>query len=61
VVAVADHTKWGTVGLSTFAALAEVDTLVTDVGLPLEIRSAVSEQVREVIIAGDVAVESQPE
>jgi DeoR/GlpR family transcriptional regulator of sugar metabolism len=52
VVAVADHTKWGTVGLSTFASLSEVDTLVTDVGLPLEIRSAVSEQVREVIIAG---------
>ena len=54
VVAVADHTKWGTVGLSTFASLNEVDTLVTDVGLPLEIRSAVSEQVREVIIAGTV-------
>ena len=52
VVAVADHTKWGTVGLSTFASLDEVDTLVTDVGLPLEIRSAVSEQVREVIVAG---------
>ncbi|TDU02898.1 DeoR family transcriptional regulator [Streptomyces sp. 846.5] len=62
VVAVADHTKWGTVGLSTFASLAEVDTLVTDVGLPLEIRSAVSEQVREVIIAGgDLAADHQPE
>jgi len=55
VVAVADHTKWGTVGLSTFASLSEVDTLVTDVGLPVEIRSAVSEQVREVIIAGSTA------
>jgi DeoR/GlpR family transcriptional regulator of sugar metabolism len=52
VVAVADHTKWGTVGLSTFASLSEVDTLVTDVGLPAEIRSAVAEQVRQVIIAG---------
>jgi DeoR/GlpR family transcriptional regulator of sugar metabolism len=52
VVAVADHTKWGTIGLSTFAALNEVDTLVTDVGLPAEIRSAVGEQVREVVIAG---------
>jgi DeoR/GlpR family transcriptional regulator of sugar metabolism len=52
VVAVADHTKWGTIGLSTFASLSEVDTLVTDVGLPAEIRSAVGEQVREVVIAG---------
>jgi len=51
VVAVADHTKWGTVGLSTFASLSEVDTLVTDAGLPVEIRAAVSEQVRSVIIA----------
>jgi DeoR/GlpR family transcriptional regulator of sugar metabolism len=51
VVAVADHTKWGTVGLSTFASLAEIDTLVTDSGLPVEIRSAVAEQVREVVIA----------
>jgi len=51
VVAVADHTKWGTVGLSTFAALSEVDTLVTDVGLPVEIRAAVAEQVRSVVVA----------
>ncbi|WP_370071924.1 DeoR/GlpR family DNA-binding transcription regulator [Streptacidiphilus sp. MAP5-3] len=52
VVAVADHTKWGTVGLSTFATLAEVDTLVTDAGLPPEIRGVVAEQVREVVVAG---------
>jgi DeoR/GlpR family transcriptional regulator of sugar metabolism len=52
VVAVADHTKWGTIGLSTFASLSEVDTLVTDVGLPVEIRAAVAEQVRSVVIAG---------
>lgn len=36
VVVVADHTKWGTVGLSSFAALEQVDTLVTDAGLPAE-------------------------
>ena len=33
VVVVADHTKWGTVGLSSFATLEQVDTLVTDAGL----------------------------
>jgi DeoR/GlpR family transcriptional regulator of sugar metabolism len=52
VVAVADHTKWGTVGLSTFATLDQVDTLVTDAGLPAEIRAAAAEQVRELVIAG---------
>jgi DeoR/GlpR family transcriptional regulator of sugar metabolism len=51
VVAVADHTKWGTVGLSTFAALSEVDTLVTDAGLATEIRTAVAEQIRSLVIA----------
>jgi DeoR/GlpR family transcriptional regulator of sugar metabolism len=34
VVVVADHTKWGTVGLSSFASLNEVDVWVTDAGLP---------------------------
>ncbi|MBB4927281.1 DeoR/GlpR family DNA-binding transcription regulator [Kitasatospora kifunensis] len=51
VVAVADHTKWGTVGLSSFAKLSEVDTLVTEAALPEEIRAAVAEQVREIVIA----------
>ncbi|MCX3062246.1 DeoR/GlpR family DNA-binding transcription regulator [Streptomyces beihaiensis] len=52
VVVVADHTKWGTVGLSSFASLDEVDTLVTDAGLPVEARAEVSEQVR-LIVAGE--------
>ena len=30
LVVVADHTKWGIVGLSTIAALGEADVLVTD-------------------------------
>jgi DeoR/GlpR family transcriptional regulator of sugar metabolism len=36
VTVVADHTKWGTAGLSSFADLSEVDTLVTDDGLAPE-------------------------
>jgi DeoR/GlpR family transcriptional regulator of sugar metabolism len=52
VVAVADHTKWGTVGLSTFAQLSEVDTLVTDAGLPQSARAELSEHVRSVLVAG---------
>jgi DeoR/GlpR family transcriptional regulator of sugar metabolism len=52
VVVVADHTKWGTVGLSSFAALDQVDTLVTDGGLSAEARSEVSEYMR-LVVAGE--------
>ncbi|MER7200896.1 DeoR family transcriptional regulator [Streptomyces sp. CB01635] len=52
VVVVADHTKWGTVGLSSFASLDQVDTLVTDAGLPADARAEISEELR-LIIAGE--------
>lgn len=51
VVVVADHTKWGTVGLSSFAALAEVDTLITDQGLPAGDRTEIEEHVAELVVA----------
>jgi DeoR/GlpR family transcriptional regulator of sugar metabolism len=53
VVVVADHTKWGTVGLSSFAALEEVDTLVTDTGLPTDARREISEHLRRLVVAGE--------
>jgi DeoR/GlpR family transcriptional regulator of sugar metabolism len=53
VVVVADHTKWGTVGLSSFAALDQVDTLVTDAGLPADARAEVSEHLRHLMVAGE--------
>ncbi|GAA4841877.1 DeoR/GlpR family DNA-binding transcription regulator [Kitasatospora terrestris] len=51
-VVVADHTKWGTVGLSTFADLTEVDTWVTDTGLPEDAATAARDRIREVLLAG---------
>ena len=51
VVVLADHTKWGLVGLSSFARLNEVDVLVTDDMLPPDARAQVSEQVGEVVFA----------
>jgi DeoR/GlpR family transcriptional regulator of sugar metabolism len=51
VTVVADHTKWGIVGLSSFAALDEVDTLVTDGQLHPEARGLLTEQVGELIVA----------
>ncbi len=52
VVVVADHTKWGTTGLSSFASLDEVDTLVTDAGLPPDDRREIAEHLAELVIAG---------
>ncbi|SDJ38650.1 DeoR/GlpR family DNA-binding transcription regulator [Streptomyces indicus] len=53
VVVVADHTKWGTVGLSSFAQLEQVDTWVTDAGLPGEVREEITERVRHLVVAGE--------
>ncbi|MET9684293.1 DeoR/GlpR family DNA-binding transcription regulator [Streptomyces coeruleorubidus] len=53
VVVVADHTKWGKVGLSSFASLERIDTLVTDAGLPEEARGVVVEHLRRLVVAGE--------
>lgn len=53
VVVVADHTKWGVVGLSSFAALDRIDTLVTDAALPADARAEVSEHLRRLVVAGE--------
>ncbi|MDX3384273.1 DeoR/GlpR family DNA-binding transcription regulator [Streptomyces niveiscabiei] len=52
VVVVADHTKWGVVGLSSFATLDQVDSLVTDAGLPAAARTEMAEHLR-VVVAGE--------
>ncbi|WP_037854607.1 DeoR/GlpR family DNA-binding transcription regulator [Streptomyces sp. NRRL S-340] len=52
VVVVADHTKWGVVGLSSFATLEQVDTLVTDAGLPAGARTEIPEHLR-LVVAGE--------
>ena len=51
VVVVADHSKWGVVGLSTIATLDQVDVLVTDAELDIVARRVVSEQVGQLIVA----------
>ncbi|ARF71113.1 DeoR/GlpR family DNA-binding transcription regulator [Kitasatospora albolonga] len=52
VVVVADHTKWGTVGLSSFAALDEVDTFVTDAGLDPAVREEIGGYLPGLVVAG---------
>jgi DeoR/GlpR family transcriptional regulator of sugar metabolism len=45
VCLLADSSKWGTVGLSTFAALSELDLFITDTGLPERARTAAADAV----------------
>ncbi|MFE2042122.1 DeoR/GlpR family DNA-binding transcription regulator [Streptomyces sp. NPDC059477] len=52
VVVVADHTKWGTVGLSSFATLEQIDTLVTDAGMGAAARTEIAEHMR-LVVAGE--------
>jgi DeoR/GlpR family transcriptional regulator of sugar metabolism len=54
LVVLADHTKWGTVGISTIAQLTEADVLICDDGLPDTARELLSARVRELALA-DVA------
>ncbi|MEV4611621.1 DeoR/GlpR family DNA-binding transcription regulator [Kitasatospora sp. NPDC049258] len=51
VAVVADHTKWGVVALSSFAALTEVDCFVTDDGLDDQAREVLADTVGELVIA----------
>ncbi|MFJ7206551.1 DeoR/GlpR family DNA-binding transcription regulator [Streptomyces sp. NPDC098789] len=52
VAVVADHSKWGVVGLSGFAALDRADWFVTDAGMPAPARAALTEHVGELLVAG---------
>ena len=51
LVVLADHTKWGTVGISTIAGLDEADVVVSDDGLSESARETLTEQVGELMIA----------
>lgn len=51
LVVLADHTKWGTVGISTIARLDRANVLVTDSGLDKEAREELAEHVGELVVA----------
>jgi DeoR/GlpR family transcriptional regulator of sugar metabolism len=56
----ADHTKWGTTGVSTIARLDRADVVISDPGLTPDAREALGSQAGHLIIAegrdGDAAV-----
>ncbi|WP_290049756.1 DeoR/GlpR family DNA-binding transcription regulator [Amycolatopsis solani] len=51
LVVLADHTKWGTVGISTIADLDEADVVVTDDGIPDDAKETLAERAGELMIA----------
>ena len=51
VCVLADHTKWGIRGLSSFARLRQADLLITDSGLPARARATLADAIGEVVIA----------
>ncbi|MFD0890028.1 DeoR family transcriptional regulator, partial [Streptosporangium algeriense] len=53
LVVPADHTKWGTVGISTIAELSEAHVLITDAGLGRQAREELAARVGELVVAGD--------
>lgn len=50
IIVVADHTKWGVVGLQTIAQLTEVDVLITDDGMAQDVRVELTGLVGELIV-----------
>jgi DeoR/GlpR family transcriptional regulator of sugar metabolism len=48
---VADHTKWGVVGISTIASLEDADVVVTDSGLHPDALAVLTERVGDVMVA----------
>jgi DeoR/GlpR family transcriptional regulator of sugar metabolism len=47
LVVLADHTKWGVLGLSAFATLGEADVLITDERLPKRAQGVMADRVDE--------------
>lgn len=63
LVVVADHSKWGVIGISSIARLDQADVLITDAGLAPDAREILEGSVRELrIVEPDPAIwpESTP-
>jgi DeoR/GlpR family transcriptional regulator of sugar metabolism len=50
LVVLADHTKWGIVGISSVARLEEAETIITDCGLEPSAQSQLAAAVRRLIL-----------
>lgn len=53
LIVVADHTKWGVLGISTIASLDQCDALVTNSEIAPDARQVLSEHVGELLLTDD--------
>lgn len=60
LIVLADHTKWGVTGLSSFAELQDADTVITDAGLPAEAIFELEQRRTHVVIADAPSSERIP-
>lgn len=51
LVVLADHTKWGVVGIASIARLDQADVLVTDMHLPADAAAILAEHVGRIVVA----------
>ncbi len=58
LVIVADHTKWGVIGISSIARLEQPDILITDRGLDDEARQMLERVVRHLVVVDPAATEA---
>jgi DeoR/GlpR family transcriptional regulator of sugar metabolism len=56
LVVVADHSKWGVIGISSIARLDQADVLITDSGLPDDARAILADAVRQLIVVEPAGV-----
>jgi hypothetical protein len=54
---VADHTKWGTIGISSVGKLHEAETIITDTGLDQAARGQIAAAVHRLILVDAVTGE----
>jgi DeoR/GlpR family transcriptional regulator of sugar metabolism len=50
LVVVADHSKWGVIGISSIARLDQADVLITDSGIGADARTTLGNAVRELLV-----------
>jgi DeoR/GlpR family transcriptional regulator of sugar metabolism len=51
LVVVADHTKWGVIGISSIARLDQADVLITDSGIGADARERLEQEARRLVVA----------
>ncbi len=51
LIVLADHTKWGIIGLASIADLSAADTVITDSGIDPEALTSLKEHVTNVVVA----------